>query len=235
MSFIKKVPRIKKFNKASSDFLRKKKITKNILHNKKPKRNFFSLNTMLKKYYIKFFQRGITIKTAMDKSLEKDKNRCRLHLKAISIGHVGDGAFSFNVQSSGISPEPSYVTTIHFFNLKKTLFKSGKITDRKLDKILEKSKIKIECRCKHFTYRLRYIATLGKWVYGRHETRFPRITNKHIKGICCKHLIRTLQMADTKSFKSIFYRHSENLMKGIQTRLTQDEKNKSLQTSWAKT
>lgn len=51
--------------------------------------------------------------------------------------------------------------------------------------------IKIDCNCEDWRYRLRYIATKGKYAAGPwFESGFPKITNPLLHGVGCKHVLR---------------------------------------------
>lgn len=64
---------------------------------------------------------------------------------------------------------------------------------------LKESLIKFDCDCGRHTYWYRFIASTGGFAYvgtkplGREETGFPKIRNPQLKGLACKHVLRTMQ------------------------------------------
>ncbi|RYF74207.1 MAG: hypothetical protein EOO22_07475 [Comamonadaceae bacterium] len=58
--------------------------------------------------------------------------------------------------------------------------------------LCKESPLRFECECGHFRFFLRYVASAGGWVSGRHESGFPKLTNPTLDGAACKHLIRVM-------------------------------------------
>lgn len=50
----------------------------------------------------------------------------------------------------------------------------------------------VSCTCPDFRYRFAYTATKKKFIEGKPETRPSNITNPHLKGGICKHIIKLL-------------------------------------------
>ncbi len=62
--------------------------------------------------------------------------------------------------------------------------------------------ITLECDCEDFRFRLRYIATIGKFVHGRPEPAYPRFTNPRLVYACgCKHVLRACHNLDSGLFR----------------------------------
>lgn len=74
-------------------------------------------------------------------------------------------------------------------------------------KELHNTPIKFNCDCGRHTYWYRFIASTGDFAYigraplGRAEQGFPKIRNPRLKGIACKHVLRTMKaMLSEKSY-----------------------------------
>jgi hypothetical protein len=70
---------------------------------------------------------------------------------------------------------------------------AAKKTPTQMATWLRKQPLLFDCDCEDHTYRFRYIATVGRFNYGRSETGYPKIRNPHLTGIACKHTIRVAQ------------------------------------------
>lgn len=101
---------------------------------------------------------------------------------------------------------------------------------------LQSSLIKFDCDCGRHTYWYRFIASKGKFAYigsnpiGREESGFPKIRNPQLKGIACKHVIRTmkaiLQDAGFRNFmrKAIMKHYGQlDTKKNLTTQTTKKE------------
>lgn len=66
---------------------------------------------------------------------------------------------------------------------------------------LRKQKLAFDCDCERHRYFLRYVATIGNFNAGRPEHGFPKIRNPKLKGVACKHVLRT--MAEIESSPAV--------------------------------
>lgn len=66
---------------------------------------------------------------------------------------------------------------------------------------LRKQKLAFDCDCERHRYFLRYVAQIGGFNAGRPEHGFPKIRNPNLKGVACKHVLRT--MAEIESSTAV--------------------------------
>lgn len=57
---------------------------------------------------------------------------------------------------------------------------------------LRKQKLSFDCDCGRHQYFFRYVATIGGFATGRKETAYPKIRNPELRGVACKHVLRTM-------------------------------------------
>jgi len=149
-----------------------------------------------------FTNEKITLDFAIKKSASIDKLRNYSQLKLYYLKAKIDNSFIFIVKSSGLYEEDK-----HQVNIK---FNPNRRYKRTSDKI-KNSQIKFQCSCGAFTYRLRYIATKNGCVLGLKETRYPKVRNRFLKGMLCKHLIRVFNtLPKNQQFISTFERYLKN-------------------------
>lgn len=161
------------------------------------------------------YQGGIKPSFVINAALAIDRQRAG---KEIPWAHPVSSRF-FGKQAKDRSLVVSFVTaasgkhgeTKHYVNVEFVQFEqitthrllSDELDARKKQaiadvKLLKDSLIKFDCDCGRHTYWYRYIASIGKFAYignnplGREETGFPKIRNPQLKGIACKHVLRTM-------------------------------------------
>lgn len=111
---------------------------------------------------------------------------------------------SFTTAASGQNGTNKHFTNVEFIQFKdiithRLMLIASEDQARADAKALKDSLIKFDCDCGRHTYWYRYIASIGKFAYlgtnpiGREETGFPKIRNPQLKGIACKHILRTMQ------------------------------------------
>lgn len=52
--------------------------------------------------------------------------------------------------------------------------------------------VSFDCNCGRYIYWYQYLATIGNFDIAPGETVFPKIRNKKLRGICCKHILKAL-------------------------------------------
>lgn len=54
--------------------------------------------------------------------------------------------------------------------------------------------VSFDCGCSRHQFWFRYLATIGGFGLTPEEHVFPKIRNRHLKGACCKHVLKTLMV-----------------------------------------
>lgn len=110
----------------------------------------------------------------------------------------------FTTAASGKYKEQQHFVSVEFCEFDRItghfLIPTNSKEQAELDaKALTSTLIKFDCDCGRHTYWYRYVASTGGFAYigtkpkGREETGFPKIRNPQLKGIACKHVLRTMQ------------------------------------------
>lgn len=156
------------------------------------------------------YRGGIKAETVINSSLATDRARASKEIGwAIPVSSRYLPANESLVVSFTTAASGKYGANKHFVNVEFTQFKQ--YTTHRLMRepnkkqaeqdafLLRNSLLRFDCDCGRHTYWYRYIASVGKFAYigtnplGRKETGFPKIRNPNLKGIACKHVLRTMQ------------------------------------------
>jgi len=136
-------------------------------------------------------RQGLTAVEALSLSAQVDIDRARKQIQYSMPSRLQAGRVQL-VTNAG----PESKATRHYVNLEFSLFAAALArpgTPAQVAQWLTKeSPIRFECSCEHFRYFLRFVATAGGWVFGRHEHGYPKLTNPSLDGACCKHLVRVM-------------------------------------------
>lgn len=228
--------RIKKVNKTSTISKRAKILQYPVNRNshttrKKPQQQTStkSIQDLVREIHhkVSFAKNGMTISKALENSRKEDKDRAKRQLKAFYMKSLQQDVFKFIVKSSGLHLKDYYQVDIKFSNLDKLLEQTQEVST-----IIKKSHIKTQCNCERFTYWYRYMATQGNYVLGVEEHRYPKIRNKELHGVLCKHQIRVFQALEKPSFVKIFKRYINNKLASKQTRIKEKDRISTLQASY---
>jgi len=182
--------------------------------------------------YKKHFKDGVTIQNALDMSLDIDFKRMREDLTAVYIMGNSKGMMTFNVKASGKYMVNKYGVASnkkainHEVNISFDVAGIKTAIDNGLSSsdILYNTPIAFQCDCGRHTYWYRYTWTIMGASIGIQEKRFPSIRNRELKGLFCKHGIRTVLLMKNKNFVSVFERYLKRVVEGRQFRFT--DKNK---------
>jgi len=178
--------------------------------------------------YMKHYKKGVNIKNALDMSLDVDFKRNKEELSSVySRTLTQRGIFIFTVKASGKHKFNEYGVSKNKKAIKQDVhiwWDLTKTEDMTAEDILLYAPIKFECSCGRHTYWYRYIATKVGASLGLQEHRFPRRNNKELKGLLCKHMIRTIDIVQKKSFLNTFSRYVDNYRVGKGTRLSYKDK-----------
>jgi len=233
--------KIKKFKKTATTKSNKRKspVLSHKLQNTPFKRKTTSTNTTMTplairehnkaiKLYMKHYKHGINIKNALDMSLDVDFKRNKEELSSVySRTLTQRGIFIFTVKASGKHKFNEYGVAKDFIAKKQDVhiwWDLNKTEDMTAEEILLNAPIKFECSCGRHSYWFRYIATKVNASLGLQEHRFPQRNNKELKGLLCKHMIRTIDVIRRKSFLNTFSRYVDNYRVGKGTRLSHKDK-----------
>ena len=187
------------------------------------------------KIYQEFFKKGVTVRRALGMSLDIDFERMRTELTATYIKGISNGMMTFTVKASGKHLQNRYgvpsdtVADRHDVNISFDMGGIKKATEEGLTQkdVLLNTPIAFQCDCGRHTYWYRYTWTLMRASIGLQEKRFPRIRNKELKGILCKHGIRVMLLMQSKSFlTSSFSRYMTNVTEGKGFRFVDSDKKK---------
>jgi hypothetical protein len=151
------------------------------------------------------YAHGITAKQVIDFSLPNRRERARKEIH-IAIPVYGSTVTAKNESSlvvrfmTNAGPECKNHIQRHHVHVQFMSFNAAVnafgMDNKKAAQWLRREKIKFDCDCEDHTYRFRYIASTGKFAYGRVETGFPKERNPLLQGVACKHVIRVMQQID---------------------------------------
>lgn len=158
------------------------------------------------------FKEGITAREVINASLAVDRSRASSEIPwshPIASRYLAKGAnktlvVTFTTAASGRNGANKHFVNVEFLQFKETVTHRLMTTPSKDQAIQDAQKLKdgllkFDCDCGRHTYWYRFIASKGKFAYigsnplGREETGFPKIRNPQLKGIACKHVLRTMQ------------------------------------------
>lgn len=198
------------------------------------------------------YQGGIKPSFVINASLPIDRQRAS---KEIPWSHPISSRYlpnrkslvvSFTTAASGKNQESKHYVNVEFTQFKEIITHRLMLEPNKEQatadiKALQDSLIKFDCSCGRHTYWYRYIASTGKFAYvgsnpiGREEIGFPKIRNPQLKGLACKHVLRTMQtILKERSFQQFMLKaimkHYKNLdtTKAITTQTTKREMEASI-------
>lgn len=161
------------------------------------------------------YRGGILPSQVINAALPIDRQRASTEIPwahpthARYIPQSGSLVVSFTTAASGKYKEKSHFVTVEFCEFHSItgyfLAPDAPKTQAQEDvKRLKNSLIKFNCDCGRHTYWYRFIASVGNFAYigtnplGRKEGGFPKIRNPQLKGIACKHVLRTMQALNSK-------------------------------------
>lgn len=146
------------------------------------------------------FTGGITARQVVDQSTRQDRDRARREItvavpSAARALRVGGGISGLEVRfvtnASMRHGESRYFVNVNFTGYPSAV-SSGAVSPAKAAILLRKQGIMFECSCPRHKYWYRYMATVGKYNYGRPENGYPKIRNPGLVGVACKHALRVM-------------------------------------------
>lgn len=143
----------------------------------------------------KRYSGGITAKGVIDLSAPADRERSNREIRvAVPTQRFGNKAH-FTTNAGPNSDVTRHHVEVQFLNLDAAV--ASPSLPAELVRTVTGGKIKIQCDCDHWRYRLAYIATIGNYNAGMAQPNFPKITNPHLIGVACKHVLRVAQQLST--------------------------------------
>ena len=134
---------------------------------------------------------GITAKQVIDMSRQEDINRANQQIHLAVPLSIKNGVVHFLTNASAGSNVTNHHVEVEFLGFVQVAA-STNITPKQTKDALNFGRLKYECDCGRFKYWYRYIATVGKFSYGRNELVYPKIRNPDVSGVACKHVIRVM-------------------------------------------
>lgn len=143
----------------------------------------------------KYVKKGITASQVIDFSNPVDRERCNDQIRVAVLARAQAGLMQFTTNASEDSKFTRHHVRVEFPTFG-VLTSTSKADPKKLAKEMLDGPLKFDCSCPRHRFIFRYIATRGGFNIDTHpgyaENNFPKITNPTLKGIACKHALRTM-------------------------------------------
>lgn len=141
----------------------------------------------------KKFKGGITAQAVIDMSLSIDRARANKEIRMAVPASVRGGRMHFITNSGPESDVSRHHVHVEFLDFQAAVGASPNDA-RKIGKLVANGRLTFDCDCGRHTFWYRYIATIGKYNFGRAETGFPKVRNPELKGVACKHVLRVMHV-----------------------------------------
>lgn len=142
---------------------------------------------------------GITPRNAISMSLPADIARAKEQIKTAVVHNAKNGVLHF-VTNAG----PDSDVTRHHVHVQLLSYPaaaaSGSKEPMKMARWLRAQPVRFDCDCGRHRFWFRYIASIGRWAYGRLETGYPKIRNPRLNGVACKHVLRVLSELESSAY-----------------------------------
>lgn len=139
------------------------------------------------------FKGGITAQSVIDLALPSDKERANKQINMAVPASIHGGKVHFITNAGPDSKVSRHHVHVQFLDFDAAVGNSPN-DPKKLAKLVTDGRLTFDCDCGRHTFWYRYIATIGKYNAGRNETGFPKIRNPNLKGVACKHVLRTMHV-----------------------------------------
>lgn len=146
------------------------------------------------------YREGLTARDIIDQSAPSDRERARDQIRSAIPTRLTAGAAMFTVAAGPGSKVSRHMVTVAWPGYGAAVSWPG--TPLQAAKVLAEQPLKVDCDCYHFRYRLRHVVTVLGANAGRPETGFPKITNPHLIGIACKHVLRVMVALESAGVRS---------------------------------
>lgn len=141
---------------------------------------------------------GITISQAINGSQQGDILRANKDIHTAIPVRYKSGLIHFQTNASSHSDKTRHHVLVRFMEYPSAV--AAPASSKSVATKLKNAKVAIECDCGRWRYWYRYMATIGK--YGiQEETGYPKVRNPDLRGLCCKHILRVLQVIQSPVFQ----------------------------------
>jgi hypothetical protein len=141
----------------------------------------------------KKFKGGITAQSVIDLALDADKTRANKQINMAVPASIMGGKVHFLTNAGPDSNVSRHHVHVEFLDFDAAVGASPN-DPKKLGKLVAGGRLRFDCDCGRHTFWYRYIATIGRYNTGRPETGYPKIKNPNLKGVACKHVLRTMHV-----------------------------------------
>lgn len=139
------------------------------------------------------FKGGITAQGVIDLSLQEDRDRANKQIRMAVPASIHGSKVHFITNAGPDSDVSRHHVQVNFLDFEAAVGASPN-EPKKIGKMVTGGRLQFDCDCGRHTFWYRYIATIGKYNFGRAETGFPKIRNPHLKGVACKHVLRVMHV-----------------------------------------
>jgi hypothetical protein len=139
----------------------------------------------------KKFIGGIKAQAVIDLSMPVDRDRANAQIHMAVPSWIKGNKIKFITNSGPDSKVSRHHVDVEFIDFEGAVGASPNDA-KKAGKLVVAGRLRFQCDCERFTFVYRYIATTGKYVLGRSETGFPKLTNPRLEGVACKHALRVM-------------------------------------------
>ena len=145
---------------------------------------------------------GIPINQAVQGSAMQDKQAAKA-IKAATLYKFTGNILDFRVTSSGQTQNaPSYYKTrVRLEDWKSAVSRVKAKNYLSAAQQATNGYVSFDCDCGRYIYWYQYLATIGNFDIAPGETVFPKIRNKKLKGIACKHILKVLMTLQSPSLQ----------------------------------
>lgn len=164
------------------------------------------------------FKKGATIPMLVDLSTPGDRLRANEQIRlATPVRMRGDVAL-FATNAGPDSRHTRHMVEVQFLDLGNAVA-SPKLS-RDLTAKVTSGRVAVGCSCETWRYRLRFLATVAGYNFGRPETGATKITNPDMRGALCKHLLRVCVQAQAGAYKALIVRAIDEQRSTLKTNAT---------------
>ena len=141
----------------------------------------------------KKFKGGITAQAVIDLALNSDKERANKQINMAVPAHIMGGKVHFITNAGPNSDVSRHHVHVDFMDFDAAVGASPN-DPKKLGKMVANGRLKFDCDCGRHTFWYRYIATIGNYNSKRPENGYPKLKNPNLRGVACKHVLRTMHV-----------------------------------------
>ena len=142
---------------------------------------------------------GISPRAVIDMALAPDLRRARKEITRAVLHNAKNGVLHFITNAGSNSTAVRHHVHIEMMSFNAAAA-AATLDPQKAARKLRAGAIKFDCDCGRHTFWYRYIATIGRWAYGRQEGGYPKIRNPNLNGVACKHVIRVVSELESSPF-----------------------------------